>query len=70
MPFGTFKGMPNYKHAEPWCQFKNLVDLRHEQHHHPIKWIKNFLFGATVGALYGYHWFLFKPSNNFINNKL
>ena len=59
--FGSFKGMPNFKHAEPWAVMKNLRDLTHEDHHHPIKWIKRFLFGAAAGCVFGYSWFVFKP---------
>ena len=61
VPFGTFKGMPNYKHAEPFCLLKNLKDLPEERHSHPIKWTKAFLFGALAGGMIGYSWFVFKP---------
>jgi len=68
--FGTFKGIPNYKHAEPWAQFKNLRDIVHEEHHHPIKWIKTFLFGAITGGIIGYSWFILKPVQAFPIRKL
>jgi hypothetical protein len=50
--------------------YKNLADLRNEEHHHPIKWIKRFLLGAFGGAIFGYSWFLFKPENGFTMKKL
>lgn len=68
--YGSFKGMPNYKHSEPWALMKNAKDLLHEEHHHPIKWIKKFLAGAYAGVVFGYAWFLFKPQNGFAYKKL
>jgi hypothetical protein len=61
VPYGSFRGMPNYKHAETWCLLKNLKDLGNEHHNHPIKWAKTFLFGAMVGGILGYSWFLLRP---------
>jgi hypothetical protein len=61
VPFGTFRGMPNYKHSEPFLLMKNLKDLQHEDHHHPTRWAKAFLFGAIVGASMGYAFFVVKP---------
>jgi hypothetical protein len=29
--FGTFRGMPNFKHAEPYDLLKNLKDLKTEK---------------------------------------
>jgi hypothetical protein len=59
--FGTFRGMPNFKHAEPFALLKNLKDLPNEHHNHPIKWAKAFLFGGFAGAVFGYSWFIFRP---------
>merc|ERR1712037_711845 len=40
VPWGTARGMPNYRHSEPWLNMKNLFTLKDEHHHHPTKWIK------------------------------
>jgi len=61
--YGSFRGILNFKHAEPWAIFKNLKDLKEETHNHPIKWAKAFLFGAGSGILLGYSWFLIKPAH-------
>ena len=49
---------------------KNARDIVHEEHHHPIKWIKRFLMGALGGAVFGYSWFIIKPINSFTYKKL
>ena len=58
VPYGSFRGMPNYKHSEPYCLLKNMKDLSNEDHHHPIKWIKLGLKGALTGSIFGYLWFV------------
>lgn len=68
--YGSFKGMPNYKHAEPFQLLKSLKDLSYEEHNHPIKWAKMFLKGAIMGGFLGYSWFLIKPLNPFVTKKL
>lgn len=68
--FGTFRGMPNFKHSEPYAQLKNLKDLPHESHQHPIKWIKAALFGGFSGFLLGHLWFTFSPAQTLPSNKL
>lgn len=70
VPYGTFRGMPNYKHSEPYCLLKNMKDLTNEEHHHPIKWIKMGLKGALTGSIFGYLWFLGGPTGPFEMNKL
>jgi hypothetical protein len=57
--------MPNYRHAEPFCQLKNVKDLAAENHHFPTRWAKTFLYGATVGVVFGQAWFFIKPVNGF-----
>ena len=59
--YGSFKGMLNFKHAEPFAQLKNLYELKDEHHNHPIKWTKVFLFGAFFGMVLGSGWFIIKP---------
>lgn len=56
VPYGTFGGMPNYRHAEAFCQLKNAKDLITESHHFPTVWAKQFLSGATAGVTIGAFW--------------
>jgi hypothetical protein len=62
--------MPNYKHSEPYCLLKNMKDLSNENHHHPIKWIKQTLKGAFAGSIFGYLWFVGGPAGPFEMGKL
>ena len=61
VPFGTFRGMPNYKHAEPFLLLKSLKDMQYETHNHPIRWLKSFVFGAMFGGVVGYGVYGVKP---------
>lgn len=70
VPYGTFRGMPNYKHSEPYCLLKNMKDLANEDHHHPIKWIKQGLKGGLLGSIFGYMYFLGGPTGAFEFQKL
>ena len=62
--------MPNYRHAEPFCQLKNAKDIVTEQHHFPTRWAKTFLYGSTVGVILGQAWFFIKPVDAFAMQKL
>ena len=70
VPWGAAVGMPNYRHAEPFLMLKNIQDLRHEEAHHPIKWMKTFAFGALVGFSMGQVYQLLAPMNGFAMQKL
>ena len=70
VPYGTFGGMPNYRHAEPWCQLKNIKDFANENHHFPTVWFKKFLYGALCGVVLGSGWFFIKPTTGFAMQKL
>ena len=70
VPWGHARGMPNYRHAEPWLNMKNLITLINEDHHHPTKWFKKFCFGSVVGLTLGQAWFFFSPINGFASQKL
>ena len=59
--YGTFRGMPNFKHTEPFCLMKNLKEIHRDSHSMPIKWTKAFLYGVLCGGMIGYGWFIFKP---------
>ena len=68
--YGSFRGILNYKRAEPFESLKNLKDLNNEHHHHTTKWAKVFLFGASAGAVFGYAWFVIRPFQSFPIRKL
>ena len=68
--YGSFRGILNFKHAEPFADLKNLKDLKNEHHNIAIKWTKAFLFGASAGAVIGYTFFLVKPIQSFAARKL
>ena len=70
VPYGTFRGMPNYRHTEPYCLLKNMKDISREDHHHPIKWTKSVLKGGVFGGLFGYLYFVGGPTPPFEMNKL
>ena len=65
VPYGTFGGMPNYRHAEAFCQMKNAKDMITEAHHFPTVWFKEFLKGAIMGVTLGSGWFFIAPANGF-----
>jgi len=68
--YGSFRGILNYKRAEPFESLKNIKDIANESHHHPIKWAKAFLLGAFGGATLGYAWFVVRPFQSFPIQKL
>ena len=70
VPYASFKGMPNYKHSEPYCLLKNMRDMMHEDHQHPVKWSKVALKGALTGSVFGYLWFVGGPHGPFEMNKV
>jgi len=54
VPYGSFKGMPNYRHSEPYAILKNMKDLAREDHQLGIVMIKSALKGAFIGGVFGY----------------
>ena len=70
VPWGAARGMPNYRHSEPWLNMKNLFTLNEERHHHPTRWLKKFLLGAAAGFTIGQFWFFLAPINGFAAQKL
>ena len=64
-PYGAAIGMPNYRHTSPYLLLKNLADFKHEEKHHPSRWIKSFMYGAVCGLVIGQIWFVFAPINGF-----
>lgn len=55
------KGMPNYKHSEPFYLLKNLPQFFREEQNFVIRWAKRFLEGGVVGGFLGYAMFAFSP---------
>ena len=70
VPYGTFGGMPNYRHAEAFCQMKNAKDLFTESHHFPTVWTKEFLKGALGGVIFGFFWHAHAPQSGLAVQKL
>lgn len=68
--YGSFRGILNFKHSEPWALLKNLNGMQYEHANHPWKWTKAFLYGAFVGSCTGYTWFVVKPVQTFPMKKL
>ena len=54
IPYGSFRGIINYRHSEPYCIFKNIKDIQREDHHIGIVMGKAILKGAFLGGLAGY----------------
>ena len=70
VPYGSFKGILNYKHSEPFCLLKNMKDIPNEEHHILIAWGKAALKGGVVGAAFGYLYFVGGNTGPFEMNKL
>ena len=52
-PYGAVIGITNFRHATPFLLLKHLGDFRHEEKHHPTKWVKRFIAGAMFGLVVG-----------------
>ena len=61
MPYGSAKGILNYRHSEPFALMKNLKDLPKETHQKPIMYTKHFLKGAILGGIFGSFYFTGGP---------
>jgi len=70
VPYGSYRGILNYRHSEPFCHLKNMKDIPREEHHIIIQWSKSFLKGAVVGSVFGYLAFVAGPAGPFEMNKL
>ena len=51
--YGHFRGMLNFKHSQPWAIGRHLKDMFEEDHHIPIRYIKEAIRGAFVGLFGG-----------------
>jgi len=70
VPWGHARGMPNYRHSEPWLNMKNFFGWSEEHHHHPTKWMKRAFFGGVSGFCIGQFWQFVAPINGFAAQKL
>jgi len=70
VPYGSAKGILNFRHSEPYCLLKNMKDLVHEDTNIAVKWFKQGCRGALVGGLYGLLSFVGGNTGNFEMNKL
>jgi len=61
VPYGSAKGILNYRHSEPFALLKNMRDLPRETHHFPITMSGHFLKGGLVGTVLGSMYFLAGP---------
>lgn len=68
--YGTFRGMPNYRHSEPFCLLKNMKDFANEEHNIGVRMSKSFLKGGFVGSVLGYLHFMGSTQGSFEMNKL
>jgi len=68
--YGSYRGILNFRHSEPYCQLKNMKDIPREEHHILIQWGKSFMKGALVGSVFGYLGFVAGPAGPFEMNKL
>ena len=68
--YGSFNGLPNYKHSEPFALLKNIKEIYYEDHSFGIKFFKSFVRGALAGGVLGYAYFLGAPSGNLEMSKL
>ena len=62
VPYGSAKGILNYRHSEPFALLKNMRDLPRETHQKPIVYTKHFLKGALVGTWFGGMYFACGPT--------
>mmetsp|Transcript_16362 Transcript_16362/g.25299 ORF Transcript_16362/g.25299 Transcript_16362/m.25299 type:complete len:131 (-) Transcript_16362:490-882(-) len=70
VPYGTYRGIPNYRHSEPYCILKNLKDMSREDHNIGIASGKSFLKGGLLGAIASYLYVAGGPQTSFEMNKL
>lgn len=64
------KGMPNYKHAEPFYLLKNMTQVWREESNPAIRWTKRVLYAGTFGAIAGFAFFVGSPKQSFVMNQL
>ena len=68
--YGSWKGMLNYRHSEPYMHLKNMKDISRDDHHIVIKASKNALKGGLLGSIFGYLYFIGGNTGPFEMSKL
>ena len=59
---GTFIGIPNFRHSEPFMFMKNIKDVLSEEHNIAISWGKTAAKGFVLGSIFGYTFFVGAPA--------
>ena len=62
MNHGTYIGIPNFRHSEPYMFLKNIKDVMNEDHNIGISWSKTALSGFGWGCILGYTYFVGAPA--------
>lgn len=64
------KGLPNYKHSEPFYLTKNMPQFLREENGFVFRWTKRFLEGGFYGTVLGAAWYVFKPQSAHVQNQM
>jgi len=70
VPYGSAKGILNFRHSEPFCLLKNIKDLPREEEQWVIRYVRDVIKGAAFGATFGMLWFVGGNTGNWEMNKL
>lgn len=70
VPYGSAKGILNFRHSEPFCLLKNIKDLVHEDHNNIFRNLRAGINGTMFGGLFGMLWFMGGNTGNWEMNKL
>ena len=70
VPYGSAKGILNYRHSEPWALMKNMKDIPNETHQLPIVLSGKFLKGGLAGAVLGNLYFFCGPTGHLETEKV
>ena len=69
MLYGDFRGMLNFKLAEPWGHLRHLPDIFNEEHNFVIRLARRAIEGGTVGFAYGLFKFVVSDLNSYTSTK-
>lgn len=64
------KGLPNYKHSEPFYLTKNMTQFIREEQGFMFRWTKRFLEGAFFGFVVGAFSHNLMPMKTHVHNQL
>jgi hypothetical protein len=70
VPYGSYKGILNFRHSEPYFLLKNMRDIVEEDHNIAIRWFKQAMKGGILGGYFGYMYFIGGPTGQFEMSKL